>query len=138
MGAPIGPTVPKDSIRQEILLEKAPAAKLISYFEHRFQNVKFSPHPTMNGFYATGSKRDILSIKTQISSLDGTPESTWPRREAIRVHYSDLNEISEQMRAIFPTVELVVDEEKGCLNVYGPPDDIERIKKTLAEIDLPP
>jgi hypothetical protein len=104
---PTGPVgkVPADAIRQEILLEKAPAAKVISFLESQYKNVKFTPHPTMNGFYVLGSRKDVLQIKSEIGNLDRVPEPpAKPEREFIRINYTDMNEAKSLLATLVPDV----------------------------------
>jgi len=64
--------------RMEFLLEAAPAAKVMTFLEAEYANVEFSKHPTMNGFYAQGSREDLLQIKRELSNLDRAPEPPPP------------------------------------------------------------
>lgn len=138
MKGPIGPTVPKDAIRQEILLEKAPAPKVISFLESQYKGVKFIPHPTMNGFYVVGSKRDVLDIKSSIANLDRVPEApAKPEREYVKVNYGDLNEVKGLLATLVPDVVYNVDARRNTLILEGSPAAIELVKETLAEIDKP-
>lgn len=59
--------------RREILLEVAPAAKVMEKLKAEYPNVKFFAHPSMNGFYISGSRKDALSIKAAIPDLDKIP-----------------------------------------------------------------
>lgn len=60
-------------IRQEILLERTPAARVITQLFPQYPNVKFTPHPTMNGFYVDGSREDVLAVKRAVRALDENP-----------------------------------------------------------------
>jgi type II secretory pathway component GspD/PulD (secretin) len=135
---PIGPTIPVNAIRQEILLEKAPAPKVISFLESQYKNVKFIPHPTMNGFYVVGSKKDVLDIKSSIANLDRVPEPpAKPEREYVKVNYGDLNEVKGLLATLVPDVVYNVDARRNTLILEGSPAAIELVKETLAEIDKP-
>lgn len=57
-------------IRQEFILEHAEAAKVVEFLQGQYLSVKFIPHPTLNGFYAIGPKKEILSIKSELPRLD--------------------------------------------------------------------
>lgn len=72
MGKSFAPK-PVFGMRQEILLKRAPAAKVIELLRGQYKDVEFIPHPTMNGFYTVGKRADILSIKNDIPQLDRTP-----------------------------------------------------------------
>lgn len=60
-------------IRQEFLLDNAPAAKIIGFLQGQYKEVEFIPHPTMNGFYAVGSRKDIADLKNDVPNLDKMP-----------------------------------------------------------------
>jgi len=59
--------------RQEILLELVPAEGIIPILQYAYPRVEFTRHPTMNGFYLWGERKDILQIKSEIPSLDRLP-----------------------------------------------------------------
>jgi type II secretory pathway component GspD/PulD (secretin) len=134
-----GKRVPKQGdIRQEILLEKAPAAKVIGFLEGQYKDVLFTPHPTMNGFYATGSKKDVLQIKSEVPNLDKVPEPPAPpQREFVPVKYGDLNEIKSLLATLVPDVQYNVDSRRQVLILEGAPGAIDQVKELLAEIDRP-
>ncbi|CAN0446597.1 unnamed protein product, partial [Phaeothamnion confervicola] len=135
---PVGPQVPRGAIRQEILLEKAPAAKIISFLETQYKNVKFQAHPSMNGFYVTGSRKDVLQIKSEIGSLDRVPEAPpKPEREFIRVNYGDLNEVKSLLAVLVPDVQYNVDARRNTLILEGNPSAIEQVKELLDQLDRP-
>jgi hypothetical protein len=58
------------SLRQEILLERAPAARVLEILRARFPDLEFIPHPVLNGFYALGKRTDIVKMKAAIPELD--------------------------------------------------------------------
>lgn len=58
---------------QEILLEHADADQLLLVLRRQFRNVVFVRHPTMNGYYVAGSRRDVLRLKNEIPHLDFEP-----------------------------------------------------------------
>lgn len=134
----LGPTLPKNPIRQEILLENAQSAKVMSFLESQYKNVKFQAHPTVNGFYATGSKEDVLQIKREIPNLDKVPPApAKPEREFVRVNYGDLAEIKGLLATLVPDVIYNVDQRRNTLILEGSPSAIENVKEMLAEIDKP-
>jgi len=131
-------SIPKDAIRQEILLEKAPAAKVISFLEGQYKHVKFTPHPTMNGFYVLGSRKDVLQIKSEIGNLDKVPEPpAKPEREFIRINYTDMNEAKSLLATLVPDVQYNVDTYHNTLILEGSPSAIEQVKELLDQIDRP-
>jgi type IV pilus secretin PilQ/predicted competence protein len=131
-------TAPENAIRQEFLLEKAPAAKVIDFLSGQYDRVKFTPHPTMNGFYAIGSKKDILQIKREIPNLDRVPEPPPPPlREFLSVKYGDVNEVRTLLSTLVPDVQYNVDTRLNLIIVEGSPGAIDQVKELLAELDRP-
>jgi type IV pilus assembly protein PilQ len=129
---------PPGSIRQEVLLEKAPAAKVISFLESQYKHVQFTPHPTMNGFYVFGSRKDVLQIKSEIGNLDRVPEApAKPEREFIRINYTDMNEAKSLLATLVPDVQYNVDTYHNTLILEGSPSAIEQVKELLDQIDRP-
>lgn len=57
-------------VRQEHLLERAAASRVVPLLEYRYPEVLFIMHPTMNGFYAVGSSRSVLALKNDVPGLD--------------------------------------------------------------------
>lgn len=128
-----GPTV-----RQEFILEAAPAAKVVEFLQGQYLTVKFTPHPTMNGFYAVGSKKDILSIKSELPNLDRVPEPPPPpQREFLYVKYGDIQNVQNLLKTLVPDLQYNADERLGMLIVEGSPAAIDQAKQLLAELDRP-
>jgi Ca-activated chloride channel family protein len=65
---------PIDTVRMEYLLDEAPSAKVLDFLKGQHPNVEFTLHPTKNGFYARGSREDLLQIKRELANLDRVPE----------------------------------------------------------------
>lgn len=131
-------TPPEDAIRQEILLEKAPAAKVMEFLQGQYERVKFTPHPTMNGFYVLGSRNDVLQIKREVPNLDRVPEPPPPPlREFLSVKYGDINEVRTLLSTLVPDVQYNVDTRLNLIIAEGSPGAIDQVKELLAEIDRP-
>ena len=138
LGKQFAPRTPANSVRQEILLEKAPAAKVIGFLQGQYKNVEFIPHPTMNGFYAVGSRADILSIKNDVPNLDRVPEiPPPPTREFVQVKYGDLNEVKSLLATLVPDVQMNVDTRQSTLILEGSPGAIEQAKELMDQLDKP-
>lgn len=138
LGKQFAPRTPANSVRQEILLEKAPAAKVIGFLQGQYKNVEFIPHPTMNGFYAVGSRQDILSIKNDVPNLDRIPDvPPPPQREFVQVKYGDLNEVKSLLSTLVPDVQMNVDTRQSTLILEGAPGAIEQAKELLDQLDKP-
>lgn len=130
--------VPAHAVRQEFLLEKAPAAKVISFLKGQYPNVRFTPHPTMNGFFAYGSKKDILAIKQEIPNLDRVPQPPPPPlREYLPVNYADVNAMRTLLSTLVPDVQYNVDTRLNMIIAEGSPGAIDQAKEVLAELDRP-
>lgn len=126
------------SVRQEFILEAAPAAKVVEFLQGQYLAVKFVPHPTMNGFYAIGSKKDILSIKTELPNLDRVPDlPPPPQREFLYVKYGDIQNVQNLLKTLVPDLQYNADERLGMLIVEGTPAAIDQAKQLLAELDRP-
>ena len=138
LGKNFGPKRVVGAVRQEILLEKAPAAKVIGFLQGQYKNVEFIPHPTMNGFYAVGTRSDILQIKNDVPNLDRVPElPPPPTREFVQVKYGDLNEVKSLLATLVPDVQMNVDTRQSTLILEGAPGAIEQAKELLDQLDKP-
>ena len=138
LGKQFAPKTPANSVRQEVLLEKAPAAKVIGFLQGQYKNVEFIPHPTMNGFYAVGSRADILSIKNDVPNLDRVPDvPPPPQREFVQVKYGDLNEVKSLLSTLVPDVQMNVDTRQSTLILEGAPGAIEQAKELMDQLDKP-
>ena len=130
--------VPENAIRQEFVLEKAPAAKVMDFLAGQYDRVKFINHPTMNGFYAVGAKNDILQIKRELPNLDRVPEPPPPPlREFLSVKYGDVNEMRTLLSTLVPDVQYNVDARLSLIIAEGSPGAIDQVKELLAELDRP-
>lgn len=129
---------PGEGVRQEILLEKAPAAKVMEFLQGQYKNVQFTAHPTMNGFYVYGLRKDVLQIKAEVPNLDRIPEPPPPpQREFVAVKYGDINEIKALLATLVPDVQYNVDTRQNILILEGAPGAIDQVKELLAELDRP-
>lgn len=130
--------VPDGAVRMEYLLEEAPSAKVVDFLKNEYPRVKFTPHPTMNGFYALGSREDLLQIKRELSNLDRVPEPPAPPvREFLPVKYGELSEVRGLLGSMVPDVNYNVDVRQSLLIVEGTPGAIEQVRELLAELDRP-
>ncbi len=57
-------------LRMEYLLEHKDASELLESLRGKYPKVDFTPHPSMNGFYASGGKIDLLEIKHELEVAD--------------------------------------------------------------------
>lgn len=61
---------PGRRIRQEFILDQTPASLVLPELSRRYPEVKFVPHPTLNGFYAIGNRHAILELKADLGSFE--------------------------------------------------------------------
>jgi len=54
----------------EFLLENLDAGQLLVRLRKEYPSIKFEKHPTLNGFYAYGDKRDVLRMQKEVNELD--------------------------------------------------------------------
>lgn len=125
-------------ISQEFLLEAAPAAKVVEFLKTQFPLVEFTQHPTMNGFFARGTRQELRDIKAQLPNLDRVPDPLPPpRREFIPIKYGSVRDIQNLAKTMVPDLQYNVDERLGLLIVEGSDAAIEQLQELLATIDRP-
>lgn len=130
--------VPANAVRMEYLLEEAPSAKVLDFLKGSYPNVEFTPHPTMNGFYARGSREDLLQIKRELANLDRVPPPPAPPlREFLSVKYGDINEVRALLSTLVPDVVYNVDTRLNLIIAEGSPGAIDQVRELLAELDRP-
>lgn len=130
--------LPADSVRMEYLLEEAPAPKVLDFLKGEYARVKFTPHPTMNGFFANGTKEDLLQIKRELPNLDRIPEPPAPPlREFLPVRYAELEEIRGLLQTMVPDVTFNADTRQSMLIAEGSSSAIDQVRELLAEFDRP-
>lgn len=130
--------LPADAVRMEYLLEEAPSAKVVDFLKDEYPKVKFTAHPTMNGFYANGSKDDLLQIKRELANLDRVPEPPAPPlREFLPVNYGAIDEVRGLLSTLVPDAQYNVDTRRNLLIVEGSPGAIDQVRELLAELDRP-
>ncbi len=138
LGKTKGPKIAKDAVRMEYLLEEAPSAKVLDFLKGSYPNVEFTAHPTMNGFYARGSREELLQIKRELGNLDRIPEPPPPPlREFLSVKYGDVNDVRTLLSTLVPDVVYNVDARLGLIIAEGSPGAIDQVRELLAEIDRP-
>lgn len=127
-----------EDVRMEYLLEEASSAKVVDFLKNEYPRVKFTPHPTMNGFFANGSKEDLLQIKRELANLDRVPPPPAPPlREFLPVKYGDISEVRGLLGTMVPDVSYNVDVRQNLLIVEGSPGAIDQVRELLAELDRP-
>lgn len=121
-------TFPDCGLRQEFLLERAPAAQLSGLLRAEFPRVRFTLHPTMNGFYISDCTRDeALTMKRLMPDLDRLPvPDHLPTSRWALDSVEHLEAVQEGMATCNLPLELVQDGERwylcgsvGSLVTYG-------------------
>jgi hypothetical protein len=64
-------TMPPGAVRQEYLINGPPAA-MIASLKEKYPAVLFTPHPTMNGFYAIGQRPEHAAIRSSLVQLEAS------------------------------------------------------------------
>lgn len=67
-----------DDLTMEYFLDEAASAKVIHFLKAEYPNVGFAPHPRINGFFALGSKEELLQIKRELSPMDRVASPSAP------------------------------------------------------------
>lgn len=130
--------IPENAVRVEYLLEEAPSAKVVDYLSGKYDRVQFRQHPTMNGFYANGSREDLLQIKQELATLDQTPEPSPPLgRPILVVRHADPSKTRDHLATLVPDATIQVDTHLSALTVEGPPGTFEQVQELLAKLDRP-
>ncbi|MGM9992458.1 MAG: secretin N-terminal domain-containing protein [Candidatus Bruticola sp.] len=131
-------SVRKNLSEQEFILESAPAANIIEFLKGQYPDVVFTPHPTINGFYAKATPQELKEIKSKLPNLDQVPAPPpAPRREYITVNYGKAEEIQTLLKTLVPDITLNLDKRMGILVVEGTDEQIEQVQEVLANIDRP-
>jgi type II secretory pathway component GspD/PulD (secretin) len=128
--------VAKNAVTQEFFLEAAPAAKIMDFLGGMYPEVVFTPHPTMNGFFAKGTVEDLKSIKAALPGLDQVPPAPpAPRREYLPVNYAKIADMATAVKSLVPEAQVIPDERLSLLIVEGTDDVIARVEEVLANLD---
>ena len=131
-------SVRRNLAEQEFVLEAAPAANIVEFLKGQYPDVVFTPHPTINGFYAKGTQQELKEIKSKLPNLDQVPApAPAPRREYITVNYGKADEIQTLLTTLVPDIGLNLDKRMGILVVEGTDEQIEQVQEILANIDRP-
>lgn len=132
---PVSWSIP-DAVRQEILLERAPMAPVIEFLQGQYKNVQFTPHPTRNGFYVYGARKDVLQIRSEVPNLDRTPEPPPPPvTEECEIEQGDPEKVRASLAALVPGVDYQLDGR--TLTLTGRRDDVESARELLVEFTQP-
>lgn len=127
------------SLRQEVLLDRAPAAQVVEILRKRFPTLEFIPHPVLNGFYAMGPRLDILRMKSLIPDLDVSPVGVVPStvKEIVLLHCGDLEEVLCLLQTLVPDVTMHLGEKEQSLLLEGTALAVSQAKELLVQLDRP-
>ncbi len=127
--------IPKNSVWREFLLKQVQEPKVLSILESRFSRVRFTHHPTENGFFAHGSLLDLYGVRELVSELDVAPaQPPGPTREIVKLRYPNLLEIKELITSMVSGLSCQISEDNSGFIVEGSPDAIALFRETLAKI----
>ncbi len=125
-------------ISQEFQLESATAAVVMEFLKKQYPDVEFTQHPTLNGFFAKGTRNELRQIKGSLPSLDQVPAAAPPpRREFIPVNYGEGGKVLELVGKFVTDATCTLDDRLGVLIVEGSDEAIGQVRDLLAEIDKP-
>lgn len=120
------------AIRMEYILDEVPVRVLLPELKSGFPLVVFTPHPTMNGFYASGARYELLEIKRLIDQMDAASISGMMKRRHKIQHFRP-GELRRQVESRYPLV--VVQREDDGLVLEGPFPDTGQALLFLREVD---
>lgn len=137
--------------RLEILFEYMPAQRAIEVLKWRFPNLTFIDHPTMNGFYLAGTKRDILDLKSAAGPLDELycPGKTVrirkqdrPLREQaknwpvpISLQHLSPTRVAQFLESLYPDCSFTPDENRQEILVAATDTSIDAIREIRKILD---
>lgn len=126
---------PQGTVRMEYLLQRAPAITVLDSLKRVYTEVEFTLHPTTNGFYARGSREDLLTIKRELVLLDVPPAPpTPPLQEAFPVRRRDSEKILTLLRNLVPEVEFSYDPKRKVILAVGQPGQLDIARELLSEL----
>lgn len=137
------PKTKSSSIRKNLMekmyrLEVAPAAGVVEFLKGSYPDVVFTAHPSTNGFFAKGTKSELLEIQNRLGDLDQAPVAPpAPTREYIPVKYGEIADVQNLVKTLVPNVQLSTDTRLGLLIVDGTDAEIEQVQEVLARLDKP-
>lgn len=132
------PRVPPGAMRMEYILEDVPSEKALDYFRSAHPDVEFIPHDTLNGFYARGSREDLLQIKRVLLARDRVsgPDSP-PLVEFLSVRNGDISEVRKLLMTLIPYVRYDIDTRLNLIRAEGSLGAIDQVREVLAELNCP-
>lgn len=134
------PQLPPDALRMEYLLDEALPERVFDYLRASYPNVEFTLHPTANGFYARGSRDDLLQVKREFLTGGRVPNPNPPPPlvEFLSVKNADISSMRESLTMLVPDVKFEVDTRLALIRAEGSPGAIDQVREILPELDLPP
>ena len=121
-------------MRMEYLLEEVPADALLPFVRRAFPNTRLTQHPTLNAFYANGSKDDLLEIKQVVTEVDHNPIPRFPdRHRRHSVQWLKPKELEAALRSRFPQLAIQVSSNELLLD--GPLPDVDQALVHTQKID---
>ena len=123
-------------IRVLYLLSERKVGDVLGFLEREFPAVDFSRHPSMNGFFASGSKIDLLEVKREVVNIDRPPVAPSPPLvEYVPTDQRDFEELKALLGTMLPDLSVRYDPELGASIVQGTPEAIDLVRELLLEGD---
>lgn len=135
--------MPTESFSLEFLLQEVSTDEALRVLKGRYPWVRFKPYSTMAGFYATGSREDLLSMKREMDSIDWRPK---PPAEPVCEYFSvpkyegywDARDPVETIAFLsqrFPEATYRYDDRCDLLMVVATPDLMDDIRDWVKPVD---
>lgn len=132
------PSPPPGAYRNEFILEKAPAARVMEGLAQRYPTAQITAHPLKKGFYVYAAPDVVAAVKAEIPALDVVPvHPPPPHREVVQVESGDIGEVKALLATLLPDVSFVINEDQKSLTVTGSLLELEAAKELLGELDRP-
>lgn len=125
---------------REYVLSRAPGAKVVSELQRSFPRVRFTMHPTQNGFLADGSPLDLRALDALVPGLDvlAAPQ---PRGPWVRVFVPLRPEVFEEISGLLATFYICewpqMDRERSGWWLEGAPWNVDEAKRMLEQMNAP-
>ena len=111
-------------VRMEYELDEGSAAKVMERLKVRYPRVEFTSHTTMNGFYARGTREELLAIRRELAPKP----STVPDKEFLKVD-GDLADVCLLLKRLAPGCTYTPVQEHGVIVVKGPAYMVDQVRE---------
>lgn len=126
-----------DNGRMLYIPDGIPSVSAIPYFQCRYPLVYFTQHPTMNGFYARGTRDEMLAIKRELAALEKNGEvPPWPSHSQVSLQHVTSRDAVAVLRHRVLGIECE-DWLRDTVHLTGSPGLRHKAALALREIDRP-